>query len=121
MKQILLAGSVLIALSASAHARNGLPETMVGQWCFKDGDAEGEAIYVRGECRGTDAFFTVQRNSYRGSEGAGCDLKAVRRLTSRAYVVDVYCDGRWLEKDIFKLIGQELQMSPIDRAIEHQE
>jgi hypothetical protein len=116
MKRILIAGCLLM-LSVSAHARNGLPDAMVGQWCFKDGDAEGEAIYARGECRGTDAFFTVQRNSYRGSEGAGCDLKAVRRLTSRAYVVDVYCDGRWLEKDIFKLMGQgqELQMVPISR------
>jgi hypothetical protein len=119
MKRMLLAGSVLLTLVISADARNGLPDTMVGQWCFQDGDAEGEAIYFRGQCVDADALFTVKRNSYQGTGGAVCELNHVRRLTDHVYMVDVYCGGKWTEKTLFKLMGQSLQLEPIDRSINH--
>jgi hypothetical protein len=105
MKQMLLTGSVLLMLCASAHARNGLPETMTGEWCFKDGDAEDEAIYSRGHCTDTDGYFTVKRNSYHGSGGSWCGPNKVRRLTGNVYVADVFCDGKWTETTLFKLMG----------------
>jgi hypothetical protein len=86
MKHILMAGSVLL-LCVTAHAHDGLPEAMVGEWCFSGG------VYVRGQCAElhTDGELTVTRHSYHGHEE----------------------DESWLATKVFKLVGKELHVQPI--------
>ena len=76
MKQALIAGSVLL-LSVSAHAGNGLPDSMVGQWCFSgDVTLRGSGdLFTPGQCRPhDDGELTITKHSYHYHE-QDCTLK----------------------------------------------
>ena len=104
MNRMLLAGAVLL-LSVSAHAGNGLPDSMVGQWCQLD------EVYARGSCTDphTDRELTVKQYSYHGHEN-DCTFTNARSLARDAYVVNARCEGEamtWTVKAVFKLVGNE--------------
>ena len=86
MKRILIAGSVLL-LTATAHARDGLPDSMVGQWCFSDG------VFVRGQCGPhSDGELTIMRNGYHEHEG-DCTISNARPIARDSYLVVAQCSG----------------------------
>lgn len=120
MKKLLLA-VVLIAISASAHARPGtLPDTMVDTWCSssphpgsrttKDFWAFADDTYERGnQCEGDG--ITVHRDSYDGPE-MGCRFTEVRRITDYAFLVRAHCEGEglpgWTDDTLFELFDKHL-------------
>ena len=109
MKRMLLAGAVLL-LSVSAHAADGLPQAMAGDWCAKDG------VFVRGHCpEHTDGELTIQHNSYHGHE-EDCTISNARPIARDSYLVIAQCSGEgeiWLAAKVFRLAGKELHVEPI--------
>jgi hypothetical protein len=134
MKQMLIAGSVLMLLSVSAHAGNGLPQSMVGEWCYQSHvgsrTVREVSIYTRGRCpEPSNENLTIQQNSYHWQIYYvndhrivdGCTINKVRRLRgkslrSETYVVHASCDSEgltWTETKIFKLVCNELQVETL--------
>ena len=88
MRTLLLAGCVLVALSAAAHARtvHGLPDAMLDGWCKQL--QEGEAYYTRGNWETCDIGVNVQSNYYRAFSNPelGCVFDKVERISSEVYL-----------------------------------
>jgi hypothetical protein len=116
MKKILMTGSVLLALTATAHARNSFPHAMIGKWCF----SADESVLARGQCPGPDedGGITVQRHSYLGIEKT-CRFTKARWLMHRTYFVPAHCAGEgssWAEISVFRLVGKELHVKLLNPA-----
>jgi hypothetical protein len=114
--RMVLAGSVLLALTATAHARNSFPNALMGKWCF----SADESVLARGQCSGPDedGGITVQRHSYLGIEKT-CRFTKARWLMHRTYFVQAHCEGQgssWAEISVFRLVGGELHVKLINPA-----
>jgi hypothetical protein len=118
MRTVLIIGVALSVLAASsAHARPGLPDTMLGGWCpsYDDEGSDDEGSYVRGSKHNQDPdCLTVRRTNYDRVEGR-CVFKAVKRIRPGFYLVDARCEGEaspvWSEKIGFELSKGELFIS----------
>jgi hypothetical protein len=125
MKKALLIGfAALFLATGTAYADPiNLPSTMLGNWCFKEGN-EVRQTYIRnvGVCIGTlgsQGILIVWPDGYGSSVGT-CTIKEIKKLAINVYSVKLNCKGlpkgqyegqTWDETVEFSITSMQLKIT----------
>ena len=70
MKRILLAACAVLALSGAALAREGLPASIIGSWCFYTHNGASDAYERKKHC--DSEVITISQTGYESNQENYC-------------------------------------------------
>jgi hypothetical protein len=113
MKTLLLTSiAALFLATGGAHARTLLPDSIVGEWCWVEGDYNEQPIISRRtppECEGGDNGLYIDQEVVEGEESY--TIVNVKQIGPNAFLVYLRHDDSKIGPMKLELVGDKLHFS----------
>jgi len=119
MLRIATIAGITALLMSTAYAGNRLPEAMLGDWCYIEGESnETSSVSFRitpeKECHGGDNLMTIAEDGWEGEYS--CKFEKIEQVKPNMVLIQTYCDDETRGPVTIELINNKLIITSLSEG-----